>query len=50
MRLTPDTPIDEDVGREIVAREGLSAVVLQSITKLGSSFVMVVSVVLPDGR
>ena len=50
MQRAPDTPIDENVGREIVAREGLSAVVLQSITKLGSSFVLVVSVVLPDGR
>ena len=50
MERAPDTPIDENVGREIVAREGLSAVVLQSITKLGSSFVLVVSVVLPDGR
>jgi hypothetical protein len=50
MQRPPDTRIDETIGREIAAREGLSAVVLQSITRLGSSFVLLVSVVLPDGR
>ena len=44
------TPIDEAVGREICAREGCAAVVLQSITKLGSSYVLVVRAVLPDGK
>jgi tetratricopeptide (TPR) repeat protein len=50
MQRDPVTPIDEAVGREICQREGLSAVVLQSITKLGDSFVLVVRAVLPDGR
>ena len=38
MQRDPLTPIDEVVGREICQREGLSAVVLQSITRLGDSF------------
>ena len=50
MRLAPGVAIDEEVGLEIVEREGLSAVALQSITELGSSLVLVVSIVLPDGR
>ena len=50
MQRDPATAIDEAVGREICQREGLSAVVLQSITKLGDSFVLVVRAVLPDGR
>jgi hypothetical protein len=50
MQRAPNTPIDEAIGREIAAREGLSAVVTPSITKLGSSFVLVVSVVLPNGK
>jgi len=50
MQRDPSTRIDEAVGREICQREGLSAVVLQSITKLGSSLVLVARAVQPDGR
>jgi tetratricopeptide (TPR) repeat protein/predicted Ser/Thr protein kinase len=50
MQRDPATSIDEATGREICQREGLSAVVLQSITRLGSSLVLVVRAVLPDGR
>jgi tetratricopeptide (TPR) repeat protein len=54
MQRTADTPIDDAVGREIATREGLAAVLEQSITKLvlgaTSSYVLVVSAVLPDGR
>ncbi|HKP31062.1 MAG TPA: protein kinase [Gemmatimonadales bacterium] len=50
MQRPPDTRIDETIGREIAEREGLSAVVQQSITKLGSSYVLVVSLVRPDGQ
>ena len=50
MQRDPATLVDEAVGRDICQREGLSAVVLQSITRLGNSFVLVVRAVLPDGR
>ena len=50
MQRDPSTQIDEVVGREICQREGLSAVVLQSITRLGDSLVLAVRAVLPDGR
>ena len=54
MQRPPQTAVDESVGREIVTREGLAAVILPSITKLGmnadASYVLVVSAVLPDGR
>ena len=50
MQRDPATRVDEAIGREICQREGLSAVVLQSITKLGSSYLLVVRAVLPDGR
>ncbi len=50
MQRDPATPIDEVVGREICQREGLSVVVLQSITRLGDSMVLAVRAVLPDGR
>jgi tetratricopeptide (TPR) repeat protein/predicted Ser/Thr protein kinase len=50
MQRDPGTRIDETIGREICQREGLSAVIVQSITKLGSSFVLVMRAVLPDGR
>jgi serine/threonine protein kinase/tetratricopeptide (TPR) repeat protein len=54
MQRPPETAIDDSVGREIATREGLSAVLEESITKLdpgnNSSYVLVVSAVLPDGR
>jgi tetratricopeptide (TPR) repeat protein/predicted Ser/Thr protein kinase len=50
MQREPNTPIDETVGREVCKREGLAATVLQSITKLGDSFVLVVRAVMPDGK
>jgi serine/threonine-protein kinase len=55
MQRPPATPVDDAVGREILAREGLAAVLEPSITKLdvgngASSYVLVVAAVLPDGR
>jgi tetratricopeptide (TPR) repeat protein/predicted Ser/Thr protein kinase len=50
MQLDPATPVNEVVGREIAQREGLSAVLLQSITRLGDSLVLVVRAVMPDGK
>jgi serine/threonine protein kinase/tetratricopeptide (TPR) repeat protein len=54
MQRPPETIIDDSVGREIATREGLAAVLEESITKLdpgtNSSYVLVVSAVLPDGR
>ena len=50
MQRDPATPIGDAVGREICQREGISAVMLQSITRLGNSLVLVVRAVLPDGR
>src|SRR5262249_55942541 len=50
MQRDPVTPIDEAIGREICQREGLSAVVVQSMTRLGGSLLLVVRAVLPDGR
>lgn len=54
MQRPAETTVDEAVGREIATREGLAAVILPSITKLGmnadASYVLVVSAVLPDGR
>jgi tetratricopeptide (TPR) repeat protein len=50
MQRPPGTRIDEAIGREICQREGLSAVLLQSITRLGTALVLVVRAVSPDGR
>jgi serine/threonine protein kinase/tetratricopeptide (TPR) repeat protein len=54
MKRQPQTPIDDAVGREIVTREGLTAVIEPSITKLdvgsSSTYLLLASAVLPDGR
>lgn len=49
MQRDPSAPIDETTGREICQREGLHAVILQSITKLGDGLVLVVRAITPDG-
>ncbi len=49
MKRAPDSPVDDSTAREIAVREGLAAVVTQSITKLGDSFVLVVSATEPNG-
>ncbi|MFZ3210348.1 MAG: protein kinase [Terriglobales bacterium] len=41
--------IKEDVGREICQREGLAGVLLGSITKLGSKYVLIARVEAPSG-
>jgi len=49
MQRAPDSPVDDSTAREIAVREGLNAVVTQSITRLGDAFVLVVSATRPDG-
>ncbi len=48
MEKKPPVPIDETVGREICAREGLRALVLGSITSFGNSFSLIVRAVDPS--
>jgi tetratricopeptide (TPR) repeat protein/predicted Ser/Thr protein kinase len=43
-------PIDETLGREICDREGLRAVVLGSISQVGSGLLMLIRAVDPSGR
>jgi eukaryotic-like serine/threonine-protein kinase len=50
MELEPAASIDEVTGREICQREALSAVILGSITKLGSRYVVTARALSPDGR
>jgi tetratricopeptide (TPR) repeat protein/tRNA A-37 threonylcarbamoyl transferase component Bud32 len=50
MEKPPAAPIDEAVGREICAREGLRAVVLGSISSLGPSYLILVRAVDAGGR
>ncbi len=50
MEKPPAAPIDEAVGREICAREGLRAVVLGSISPLGNSYLILVRAVDLAGR
>lgn len=42
--------IDEEIGREICQREGLEAVVLGSISRLGSSYLLLARAVRPGGQ
>lgn len=49
MERPPDTVLDEMVGREICQREGLHALVSGSIARLGTSYVVIVRAVGPDG-
>lgn len=50
MERAPTSSIDEAVGREICQREGLSAFILGSITKLGSRYVLTARVFNPQGQ
>jgi len=43
MQRDPATPVDEAVGREIIAREGVDALVTTTVSKLGDAFVLVVT-------
>lgn len=43
MQRDPATPVDEAVGREIIAREGVDVLVTTSVSKLGEAFVLVVT-------
>ena len=49
MELRPDTRVDEKVGREIAAREGLQAVLTASVSRLGNDFVVLGRAVSPHG-
>lgn len=50
MELEPTASIDEATGREICQREALNAVILGSITKLGSRYVLTARVLSPSGQ
>jgi len=50
MERAPNSSIDEAVGREICQREGLSAFILGSITKLGSRYVLTARAISPGGQ
>lgn len=43
MQREPATPVDEAVGREIIQREGVDALITTTVSKLGEAFVLVVS-------
>ena len=43
MQRDPGTPVDEAVGREIILREGVDALITSTVSKLGDSFVLVVT-------
>jgi serine/threonine protein kinase/tetratricopeptide (TPR) repeat protein len=50
MELGPTASIDEATGREICQREALNAVILGSITKLGSRYVLTARALSPAGQ
>ena len=50
MQKEPSTPVDEAVGREICAREGLNALVTSSVSRLGDAYVLVVTMTDANGR
>jgi eukaryotic-like serine/threonine-protein kinase len=50
MGLGPTATIDEATGREICQREALSALILGSITKLGSRYVLTARALTPGGQ
>ena len=50
MHKPPDTPIDQTAGLEICQREGLSALLTSSVTKLGDAYVLLLSLQDPTGR
>ena len=49
MERSQTSPIDEQIGSEICQREGLRAVILVSINKLGNRYVLTARAVGPDG-
>ncbi len=50
MQRAPTGSIDEATGREICQREALNAVILGSITKLGSRYVVTAHAISPEGQ
>jgi eukaryotic-like serine/threonine-protein kinase len=50
MNKAPGAKIDEEVGREILQREGLQALLSGSISKLGNSYVLLVKAVSPTAE
>jgi tetratricopeptide (TPR) repeat protein len=50
MQRAPATPIDETVGREIIARAGLGALIMTSLSRLGDAYVLVVNMTDASGR
>ena len=50
MQKASATPIDEQVGREIITRAGLGALVMTSLSRLGDSYVLVVTMTDPNGK
>jgi eukaryotic-like serine/threonine-protein kinase len=44
MKLPADTPLTEDVGRELCAREGLKALLLGSVSKVGDQYLIAAKV------
>jgi eukaryotic-like serine/threonine-protein kinase len=49
MERPPSTPVTDEVGREIVQREGLQALVSGSIARLGSNYLLIVQASGPEG-
>lgn len=49
MQRPPATVINESIGREVCQREGLHAVIVGSISKLGSNYVLLAQAVNPSG-
>jgi eukaryotic-like serine/threonine-protein kinase len=49
MELSQSSPIDERTGREICQREGLKAVIIVSMNKLGDRYILTARAVGPDG-
>jgi len=50
MHKAPDTPIDQTAGLEICQREGLSALMTSSVTKLGRDYILLLTLQDPSGR
>ncbi len=50
MQREPNTPIDEAIGRELCERQGLRAVVLGSISRLGGGYVLMARALSPTGE
>jgi serine/threonine protein kinase/tetratricopeptide (TPR) repeat protein len=50
MQRPPTTPITEAIGREVCQREGLHGVIVGSISKLGTNYVLLARAVSPAGE